>query len=317
MKSASFLHHYNAWSKDLYREICTELPDAVDFREKGLLMLYRTESARKEEEETADLARKMGIKAEVLDPGRINQLNPEVDIDVIGGVFYPDDAQVYSNRFMAAMYDHLGKHKVRFIKDTEVEDLKVANGKIDKIVTSKNRDIKVDHLVISAGAWSTQLLKKIGIKLLQQDGKGYSITTQPPARPSIPCILTGAKVAMTPMGNELRITGTLEISNLSRNINLKRVKGFLSAVRKYFPEIKINSNPSPDQIWTGYRPCSPDGIPYLGKSKKYDNLIIATGHAMMGMSLGPASGRLISQILCNDESELDLKVLSPDRTFGT
>ena len=158
------------------------------------------------------------------------------------------------------------------------------------------------------------MLKDAGIRLLLQDGKGYSVTAfDTKQRPTIPSILTDDKVAITPMGNDLRITGTLEISGLSAKVNKKRVQGFLSAVPRYFPDIKVDFPEDQKRLWTGYRPLSSDGVPYVGRTKEYENLIVATGQGMMGMSLGPETGKLVAEILNEEVSELNLDLLSPNR----
>ncbi len=167
--------------------------------------------------------------------------------------------------------------------------------------------------MIAAGSWSAKLLKKIGIKILLQDGKGYSLTlADPKMKPTYPTILSEGKVAMTPMGNDLRVGGTLEISNFNPRINQNRLQGIVESVPRYFPDFEIQKSEL-DKVWHGFRPCTPDGLPYLGKSHKFDNLTIATGHAMMGMSLGPATGKIVSQIILNKKTDLDLRLMNPDR----
>ena len=130
-----------------------------------------------------------------------------------------------------------------------------------------------------------------------QDGKGYSMTfDQLPLKPSIPAILTEARVAITPMGESLRVAGTLEISGMDNKVNPYKVKSILDAARSYYPDLKLNQ---PHTVWYGYRPCTPDGLPYIGKWKNDSSIIIATGHAMMGLSLAPSTGRLVRDMIAN------------------
>jgi D-amino-acid dehydrogenase len=146
-----------------------------------------------------------------------------------------------------------------------------------------------------------------------QAGKGYSLTlAQPRQLPTICCIFTKARVAVTPMSGALRFGGTMEIAGLNEEINPVRVRGIVNSVPKYFPEF------SPDdfagvQPWCGLRPCSPDGLPYVGRTARYANLAIATGHAMMGLSLGPITGKLMAEILSDEEPSLEIDLLNPDR----
>jgi D-amino-acid dehydrogenase len=156
-------------------------------------------------------------------------------------------------------------------------------------------------------------LKKAGIKIHLQDGKGYSITLEKPkVRPRIPTILAEAKVAITPMGKDLRIGGTLELSGLSQQISTKRVQGILASVPDYYKNL-----PLPDQdiakVWQGYRPCTPDGMPYIGSSRKLSNLFVGTGHGMMGLSLGAVTGKLLSELMTGQKPMLSLAPFRLDR----
>ncbi len=117
---------------------------------------------------------------------------------------------------------------------------------------------------------------------------------------------------MTPLEDSLRFAGTLEFSGLNEAINQRRVKAILRAIPNYF----ANFHPQPDdqtQIWSGLRPCSPDGLPFLGRYKQLKNLIVATGHAMIGISLAPVTGKLVSELVMNETPSLDLSALNVER----
>lgn len=149
--------------------------------------------------------------------------------------------------------------------------------------------------------------------MLLQDGKGYSVTLESPEkRPGIPALLIEGKVAVTPMGDDLRIGGTLEISNLSPKVNPLRFQGIMENIPKYYPELNPGQQDL-SKVWHGYRPCSPDGLPYVGFSDKYSNLAIATGHAMMGLSLGPATGKLVANLFAGKSPGLDISLFKPGR----
>jgi D-amino-acid dehydrogenase len=114
------------------------------------------------------------------------------------------------------------------------------------------------------------------------------------------------------MGDALRFGGTMEIAGMDTSINPARVRGILKSVPKYFPDF------SPDDFrdvpaWCGLRPCSPDGLPYVGRFKRFINLSAATGHAMLGVSLGPITGKLIAEILSDEQPSIGLEMLSPER----
>ncbi|HMQ60835.1 MAG TPA: FAD-binding oxidoreductase, partial [Flavilitoribacter sp.] len=131
-------------------------------------------------------------------------------------------------------------------------------------------------------------------------------------RPAIPTILTEARVAVTPMGQDLRIGGTLEISHLSNKISRPRFEAIAESIPAYYPDIQPEM-PALQHIWHGFRPCSPDGLPYLGRSKKYSNLVVATGHAMMGLSLGPATGKIVAELIQNTPLSIDNQLFEIER----
>jgi D-amino-acid dehydrogenase len=307
------LKQLNEWSRDLYGEFAANPLFDFDFEKRGLLMLYKNKKTGREEMEVAEKANTIGIAAQVLSSSQVKALETGVEVDVLGGVYYPNDAHLYPNTFMQQLAGELKKAGVTFQTGNTVVDLRTTNGKVEKILMSDGTTIEVDNLILSAGSWSAKLLKRSGIKILLQDGKGYSMTYKNPAvKPKIPSILTEAKVAITPMGNDLRIGGTLEISNFSTKISKFRLEGILNSLPEYYAGYSLPM-PTQEKIWQGYRPCTPDGLPYIGRSARIDNLIVATGHAMMGMSMGPATGKLVAQIAQDQKLGMDIQLFGVDR----
>jgi len=146
-----------------------------------------------------------------------------------------------------------------------------------------------------------------------QPGKGYSLTLRQPRRlPQLCAILTEARVAVTPMGGALRFGGTMELDGLNERINPVRVQGIIKSVPRYYPEFGP-ADFAGVTPWCGLRPCSPDGLPYVGRSARYANLAVATGHAMMGLSLGPITGKLMAQVLSGEPPSIHIDALAPDR----
>lgn len=307
------LRDFHALSKQLYREMAADPELDFHYKEAGILVLFRTANAQWEETEIAAMANEIGVEARVMNGAEVAALDPGTTTDVSGGVYYPGDAHLFPNKLMESLKSYLKKHGVNFLDKTTIIGFRHQNDVIDAILTDKNEEIKVENLVVASGAWSARILKMLGVKMLLQDGKGYSFTMKNVAKNiTIPSLLTEHKIAMTPMGTNLRIGGTLEISNLSSAINLQRVEGIAQAIPKYYPELHFETPPQ-SSIWHGFRPCSPDGLPYIGRSMKYKNLVVATGHSMMGISLGPATGMLVGQLLQQQKPTLDLTLLEPDR----
>ena len=157
------------------------------------------------------------------------------------------------------------------------------------------------------------MIRQLGLRLPMQAGKGYSVTLPNPVElPALCSILTEARVAVTPMGGSLRFGGTMEMSGTSESISPRRVEGILRAASSYFPNFK-RSHFDGLTPWHGLRPCSPDGMPYLGRSAAASNLLVATGHAMMGLSLAPVTAAIAARLLDAEPPGFDLHLLSPNR----
>lgn len=307
------LFDFNQHSKELYKEF-SEMPEfSFCFEEKGLLMLYQSAQQEKEELEMAEKANAIGVEAEILTSDAIKALEPDIRISSRGGLYFPGDAHLYPNSFLNQLVTYLKENNVTFLTGKSVENFGTTNGKINNILFSDGSGIAVDSILFSSGSWTGKLFHKLGMKLPLQDGKGYSITlNKPTLKPGIPTILSEAKVAVTPMGDDLRIGGTLEISNFSTSINSKRLEGILESVPRFYPDLNVEM-PKKEDVWYGYRPCTPNGMPYVDQSSVYSNLYVAAGHGMMGMSLGPATGKMISELYLNEKSTIPNELMRLNR----
>jgi len=260
----------------------------------------------------AERARALGVEAQVLDARQTAALDPGVRMDVAGSVYFPKDCHLSPNRFMSGLRRQLEKLGVRLQWDTEVNGFTHHASRITAARTPAG-EFAADEFVLCGGSWSPVLARQLGLKLPMQAGKGYSLTLPKPRQlPEICAILHEARIAMTPMGGALRFGGTMEIAGLNEVINPARVRGIVKAVPKYYPEFTPQDFDGVEP-WRGLRPCSPDGMPYVGRTAKCANLILATGHAMMGLSLGPITGRLVAAIVSGEKPEFDLALLNPDR----
>ena len=199
-----------------------------------------------------------------------------------------------------------------FMPHHAVTGMQTGKGRIEKILTGQG-DFEGDLVVITGGAWLPFLSRMAGVHIPLMPGKGYSVTQfLPEKKLEIPAILCEAKVAITPMNGYMRYGGTMEIAPVNNRINLNRVKGILDSIPRYFPNLKVPLPPIED-IWYGFRPCSPDGLPYLGRSKKWENLVFSGGYAMSGLSLGPASGKIVADLANEKTIPLPIAVFDPER----
>jgi D-amino-acid dehydrogenase len=292
------------------RAIYAGLREECGLTQKGLLMLCKTQHALDDEARTAGLARELGLPAEVLDATQIAALDPAVTMDIIGGVHFPRDCHVQPERYVAALEQRL--NGAEFSWETEVTGWRREGARLAAVQTTRG-EIAGDEFILAGGVWSPELVRELGLRLPMQAGKGYSVTlTAPVELPQICAIFTEARVAVTPMGGALRIGGTMEISGLDDRISQRRVEGILRAVPRYYPRFRREHFDGVEP-WRGLRPCSPDGLPYLGRTGAAENLVVATGHAMMGLSLAPITGEIAAQLADDEPPRFDLQMLSPDR----
>jgi D-amino-acid dehydrogenase len=309
-RAAPLLRDLTLASRDCYDELAAEADD-FGFVKSGMLLLCKTPHALEEEAATAEYARELGIAADVLDPGRLAALEPGIRMDVAGAVHYTLDCRLAPDQLMASLQRRLEASGVKFLWNTAVDGF-IANGRI-RAARTREGEVEADEFVVSSGSWSPGLVRDLGVKLPMQAGKGYSLTLpHTSGAPRMGAILAEARMAVTPIGGAVRFGGTMELAGLNEDINPIRVRGIIDAVPRYYPDIKREDFEGV-RPWRGLRPCTPDGLPYLGRPASVPNLVVAAGHAMMGVSLGPITGRLAAGLLSGEKPELDISLLSPNR----
>lgn len=311
-RSAPLLRDLNFASRALFEEFAAQTQNKIGLVTRGLLMLCKTQHGLDDEAKFAAQANQLGVPAEVLNPQQLAKLEPGVTMDVAGAVYFPKDAHFAPDRYLAALQGHAEQLGIKFEWNAEVKILVIRENRIASVQTSRG-EFSADEIILCGGSWSPLLARELGLKIPIQAGKGYSLTlAQPRELPQLCSIFTEARMAITPMGTSLRFGGTMEIAGLNEDINPVRVQGIIKAVPKYFPKFTPEDFAG-IQPWRGLRPCSPDGLPYLGRTAKFSNLILATGHAMMGMSLSPITGQLVSEIVSGEKPSFDLTLFAPDR----
>ena len=312
-KSIPVIKDISLLSQDLYSDIKRNESFKFHYEQKGLLMLCQTDKMLEEEIETAHIAKNNGLEVSELDVEGIKKVEPNVKLNVKGATYYKSDTHSTPSEFMNEMKAFLESSGVKIYKNEEVLDIIVNKDEIRSIKTNK-QVIDADEFVLAAGSWSSLISQKLGLNVLLQAGKGYRINTGKSTNVSVPSILTEAKVAVTPMNGFTRFAGTMEIAEINHTINKVRVEAIAKAATNYYPEVEL-SKLDKENAACGLRPLSFDGLPYIGKSKKCKNLTIATGHAMMGWTMATGTGKLVSEIISEEKTSLNLTPFHPDRTF--
>lgn len=297
---------YEEWNK---------LP-GLDFsyEHKGLLEIFQTEAAAEHARHTLHKAHELGLTDTVmLNREELGRMEPGTAINAIGALFFRCDAHCYPNKLMGQLRAFLLAAGVKLEAGAELTGFETGQGKIKKVRTAKG-DFPAVEVVMATGSWGRQTAALLGINLPLMPGRGYSVTLEDsPYKLNYPSILVEGRVATTPMdGNKIRFGGTMEITSHRTPPRMNRVQGILDAVKRYYPEFEVPL-PSREKIWYGYRPCSADGLPYIGRVRKFENLTLATGHSMLGLSLGAGTGKLVSELVNRLPSSMDIKAFNVER----
>lgn len=299
-------------SRECYGELADRFGNSFGLARNGLLMLCKTQHVLDDEARMAEKGRLLGIPAEILDARQTRDLDPGIDLEILGSVYFPLDCHLTPQTLVRGLQEHLEGEGVRFVWNSLVAGWRFEGSRL-AAVRANDVEIEADEFVLSGGSWSQGIVKDLHLSLPIQAGKGYSLTLEHPRQlPKICSICTEARLAITPMGSTLRVGGTMEIAGLDESINAVRVRGIVKSFPAYYPAFQVEDFAGITP-WVGLRPCSPDGLPYIGRTAKYDNLVIATGHAMLGLSLAPITGRIVGEVLSREAPSVDLEVLSPDR----
>lgn len=310
-KSIPVLKEINLKSKNLFEEMLERVDFDSHYEKKGLLTVYRTEKLGEEEIKKAERIKQEGLEVSILNRKEILELQPSLSGDVLGAVYYTCNSHSTPNEVMKKLSFWLKSKGVEFFLNTKVNNLKYKNGKITRIETDQDV-FTADAVVLTSGAWTQELVKNLGLKIPIQGGKGYSMDVNRETGISIPTILGEVKVAVTPMNGFTRFAGTMEFSGNNNIIREKRVNSIASAAELYYKDFSL-TQAEKNSATSGLRPVSPDGLPFIGKTARYDNLVIASGHAMIGWSLGPITGKLVSEIVGNKKTSVGLSPFLPER----
>ncbi len=287
----------------LYQELIEEEKLDCHFERHGGLALYLTERGFAHGRcEAAELQR-FGLQMELLDGTAIRELETAVHPQVIGGIHYQEDAHITPDLFVTGLAAAAQAHGATFLTQTELLGFETGNGRVTAVQTTRG-ERRAEQIILAAGAWTAPIARDLNLKLPLQPAKGYSITVKRPSNaPRIYLYLGEAKVAVTPMGPHLRFAGTLELAGFDFAINQRRVNAILRAADGY---LAGSGERELVEIWRGMRPVTPDGLPYIGRTRRYQNLIVAAGHATLGLSMGPITGKLVAEVVGEERPSFEL-----------
>jgi len=297
-------------SRALYDELSQIA--SFGFEGNGSLQVFLTKSGLKGGVEEAQLLEKFDIPIQVMNASEVCNLEPALLHGVVGGVYYPRDAHIDPFRFVRGLADKARELGAEILTGTEVLAFETKNGRIVRIKTTHG-DIHPQKILLAAGSWSPEIARTLKLNIPIQAAKGYSITFEKPAlSPKISLLFGEAGVVVNPLGDALRVAGTLELAGMDFSINMRRVTAIRKRAEQYLPGL---DQARVIEIWRGLRPCTPDGLPIISRSDSFGNLFIAAGHAMLGMSLGPITGKLVSQLVNEEMTDFNLAPFRLNRFY--
>ena len=282
-------------SRELYLSLAEDLSNSIELKQNGIYVLCHSQKALDEEMEILTQARALGLNASEVSQTALVKEFPDMEFDITGGVLFPEDGHVHPQKLLESLYGHLQHQGVEFIENCAI-DLLQSNGERIIAIGSQDQQFPVDELVVASGSWTPQLGRQLKLNIPVQAGKGYSVTIDKPWSVDTPMILSEGAVAVTPFDDHIRFGGTMEFAGVDLSIDQRRVTGILKSVKQFIP----NFNPEwvdRKKAWAGLRPCSPDGLPLIGRVEGYRNLTLATGHAMLGLTLAPVTGKIVADIV--------------------
>jgi D-amino-acid dehydrogenase len=293
-----------------FSKIITEENFDCHYQQKGLLFLYKTGKAFASAQHEAGLMQKHGIPVEVLDSAALHEREPAAREDVLGGVHFTGDSNLNPALFLNLLGERIRSMGAEIFEQTSVTGFDVFDGKIRAVKTSAG-DFEADEVVLAAGAWSSLVARDLKLNIPVQPARGYSLTlSATKVMPRHALLLGERSVAVSPLGDSLRLTGRLEIGSFNRTVSAKQLAGIERAAREY---LHLDERLEIHETWAGLRPTTPDGMPIIGRSPRHRNLILATGHAMLGLSLGPGTGQVVAELVNEWKTSFDLNPLRVGR----
>jgi D-amino-acid dehydrogenase len=296
------------------RDLIEEEKIDCGYRQSGWLEVFRTERAFEESCRASASLERHGYTVTRLSGDRLREKQPAFRREVVGALHYEDSAFAHPGRLLLGLADRVRSAGVEVRTGREVRRIELQDGRFTGVHLDDGERVGADRAVLAAGAWTTPLARSIGVRIPMQAGKGYHLELDGvSARPATACVLAETFVAVTPLGDGLRLAGTVELSGLNLRRNEKRIAMLSHGARRYIRDLDRAHVRS---TWCGLRPMTGDGLPVIGWAPGIRGIFVVTGHAMMGFLLGPLSGRLASEALLDGSTSIDIEALSAERFVG-
>ena len=284
------------------------------YRREGRYDVFLTERGLAAARAEAELVRRFGFDAVVLSGPELREREPALADGVVGGVFDAGASIADPYRFVLELAERARRLGASIRTGCAVRRVRVPGDRVEGVELAGGEVVVADAVVLAAGAHTSNLTRPLGLRLPLQGAKGYHRDRDlaDGATPALrkACLLGEYGVFCTPLDGFVRFAGTLEFSGLNEEMRRARLEQLTNAAGRYFKGMR---DAAPVSEWCGLRPCLPDGLPAVGLVPRVPGLFLATGHAMMGLTLGPVTGHLVAELVLDGKSSLDLRMLRADR----
>lgn len=309
--AASALGQLSARSHELYGQMADADGAHMGYARKGTLYVYRTQVGLEHAVHELEMVNKHGAKGELLSASQLRELEPSITGQVAGATYFQEEAHAEPLAVVQTFGARAEHRGARIISGAEVIDWHCDGQRISAVETTRGR-FEAETVVLATGSWTPSLVRALQLKVPIQAGKGYAVIVEPfsPA-PQIPSLLGEVKVCVTPRQGSVRLAGTMELAGMDESITKARVEAIVRGAREFYTQLP--PRPVVREVWRGLRPCTPDGLPMIGRTQRWDNLILASGHAMLGLTLAAATGEMVADIITNQPLRMDPTPFSPSR----
>ena len=283
----------------------------IEMHQAGLLFLFLTPAGLRHSLKDFELLKDYGYHLPTrLSREDLRPLVPGMSGRVIGGYLVEAERHVRPDSLTVGLANRLSALGADLRPGVVVRGFQRQNGRVMAVVTDQG-PVTGDKFLIAAGAWSGILAQQAGFHLPIQAGKGYSVTiTKPTMELAHPLYLGEAKVGLTPFNSTLRIAGTMELSGINLTLDRQRIAAIRQAVGRYVVGWEKGDG---EMEWSGMRPLTPDGLPVLGRAPHSNNLYVATGHAMLGVTMAPVTGVVMADLIVSGQPDIDIRPFDPRR----
>lgn len=282
-----------------------------EWRETGLMYVFETTKALAAFGKTDQMLREQfDVGAERIDGADLAELEPALKPTLAGAYLYKGDASVRPDLLNTAWTNRLRERGVTFREKCDVQGIERTDGRIARITTSDGH-LTADHFVFAAGAHSPQLARPLGIKIPIEPGKGYSVTMErPDVCPTRPMLFPERRVGVSPFEEGYRLGSMMEFVGYDSTIPDKRIEKLRESAAPYLRDFQPTAE---QERWYGWRPMTWDSLPIIGRVPRLSNAYLATGHNMLGLSLAPATGRMIAEMISGQATHINDTPFSPSR----